>query len=264
DIPSRFCALLEKEEYRDSDSWGVHLLNMIDRGFQPDINISDQASGLKKAFEEVLPKTELRFDHFHIIKASKELIRFLKNRKESAITQAIVLYSRIEKAENRGKDHRFSDSLAMANVTMAAAEMRYERVDILCTWLQYDVLQLPSSCPAERENLFDFIVDELLAVADVPRIQSYVRSLINQKKDLLAVAYSLDKQFHDITWKYGVSLQDTWSIAYTARFDIQAPTYHVQSEKLESHIGPQYDQIEDEVLTVLASTHRCSSMVENL
>ena len=26
DIPSRFCALLAKEEHRDADSWGVHLL----------------------------------------------------------------------------------------------------------------------------------------------------------------------------------------------------------------------------------------------
>ena len=47
-----------------------------------------------------------------------------------------------------------------------------------------------------------------------------------------------------IAQKYGVSLHDTWSIGYTARFDIQAPTYHVQSEKLESRIGSQYDQIE--------------------
>ena len=151
----------------------------------------------------------------------------------------------------------------MANKTMAVAEMRYERVDILCTWLQYDVFQLPSSCPADREKLFDFIVDELLAVADEPRIQTYVRSLINQKDDLLAVAYSLDRKFHSIAQKYGVSLHDTWAIGYTARFDIQAPTYHVQSEKLESRVGSQYDQIEDDVLTALASTHRCSSMVEN-
>ena len=94
DIPSRFCALLAKETHRDADSWGVHLLDLGARGFQPDTNISDQASGLKKAFEYVLPNTELRFDHFHIIKASKDLVRFLKNRKESATTRAIVRYER--------------------------------------------------------------------------------------------------------------------------------------------------------------------------
>jgi len=265
DIPSRFCALLAKEEHRDADSWGVHLLDLVDRGFQPDNNISDQASGLKKAFEDVLPGTELRFDHFHTIKASKELIRVLKNRKISATTQAITLYERTEKAREKGKDHgRLSDQLAMAIQTMAAAEALHERVDILATWLQYDVLQLPSCCPADRETLFDFIVDELILLADEPRIQTYVRSLTHQKDDLLAVAHSLDKKFQGIAKKHGVSLHDIWAMAYVARFDIHAPTYHVQSDKLESRLGlPQYDEIEDDVLIALASTHRCSSIVEN-
>jgi hypothetical protein len=263
DINSRFCAMLEKEEHRDGDSWGVHLLDMIDRGFQPDINISDQAAGIKKAFADTLPETELRFDHFHIIKASKDLIRFLKNRKESAITRALTLYSRSEKARGKGKEQSFSVQLKEANKTMAETERRHERVDILCTWLQYDVLQLPASCPADREKLFDFIVEELSAVSDEARIQSYIRSLINQRDDLLAVAHSLNIKFQNMAEEHAVSIQDVWDICYTTRFDFHAITYHVQSEKLESRIGSKYDQIEDDVLKVLASTHRCSSMVEN-
>jgi len=39
DIPSRFCALLAIEVHRDADSWGVHLLDLGARGFQPDMNI---------------------------------------------------------------------------------------------------------------------------------------------------------------------------------------------------------------------------------
>ena len=30
DIPSRFCALLAKEEHRDADSWSVNLLDLVD------------------------------------------------------------------------------------------------------------------------------------------------------------------------------------------------------------------------------------------
>ena len=263
DINSRFCAMLEKEDHRDADSWGVHLLDMVDRGFQPDINISDQASGIKKAFEDVFPNTELRFDHFHIIKATKDLLRFLKNRKKSAATKAINLYLRMDKARMKGKGQRLSARLVSANNAMVTAEMLYEHVDILCTWLQYDVLQLPGSCPADREELFDFIVDQLQSVADEPRIQTYVRSLINQKSDLLAVAHSLDGKFQNIANKYGASIHDIWAICYIARFDMNAPTYHVRADELESRIGSLYDQIEDDVLAVLASTHRCSSMVEN-
>ena len=112
--------MLEKEEHRDADTWSVHLLDMNDRGFNPDVNISDQAAGLKKAFGDVLPETEHRFDQFHIIQASKDLIRFLKNRKESALTLTVTLYSRREKARETGKEHLFSDQLDEANKDMAA------------------------------------------------------------------------------------------------------------------------------------------------
>lgn len=67
---------------------------------------------------------------------------------------------------------------------------------------------------------------------------------------MLAVAHSLDKTFQGIAKKHDVLLCDIWAMAYTARFAIQAPTYHVQSEKLESRLGlPQYHEIEDDVLT---------------
>jgi hypothetical protein len=153
--------------------------------------------------------------------------------------------------------------LEEASQAMTETEILHERVEILCMWLQYDVLQLLCNCPADREELFDFIVSELSAASDDARIQPHVRSLINQRDDLLAVAHSLDHKFQEIAEKHAVSLQDVWDICYIARFDIHAITYHVQSEKLESRIGSQYDQIEDDALTVLASTHRCSSMVEN-
>ena len=238
---------------------------LIDRGFQPDINISDQASGLKKAFEDVLPKTELRFDHFHMIKASKELIRFLKNRKASATTRAIVLYARPEKAQKKGKDHPLSDQLAMANKTMAAAQMRYMSAST-------------SYAPGSNTMSFNSQATALRSGKDssTSSSMSCSRSLMNlgyrpmsghsstRKKTCWQSLTVWTNNFRASPKEYGVSLHDIWSIAYTARFDIQAPTYHVHSEKLESRIGlPQYDQIEDDVLTVLASTHRCSSMVEN-
>jgi hypothetical protein len=104
DINSRFCAMLEKEDHRDADTWGVHLLVMIDRGFKPDINISGQAKVIKKAFTDTLPETELCFDHFHIIQASKDLIRFLKNHKESALTRAVTLNSSRKKTRGKAKN----------------------------------------------------------------------------------------------------------------------------------------------------------------
>jgi hypothetical protein len=59
--------------------------------------------------------------------------------------------------------------------------------------------QLPTAnCPTDRAKRFDFMVEELSAVSDEASIQSTIRSLINQRDDLLAVAHSLDIKFQNM------------------------------------------------------------------
>ena len=106
---------LSREDHRDAETWQIHLLDLIEQGFQPEVNISDLASGMKSAFEEVLPDTEHRFDHFHLIKACKDLVRYLKNKRESAITRQIKLLKRMEKAKQKGKGNTLSAKLTQAN-----------------------------------------------------------------------------------------------------------------------------------------------------
>ena len=264
DIPSRFCAMLTKEDSRDTDAWGVSLLDIMQQGYHPEVNISDQGAGIRSAYEIVLPETHLRFDHFHLIKATKELLRCLKNRKESAITKAIVLHTKMEKAKEKKQGQQLSAKLAVANQAMKDAQALYELVDVLSTWLQYDVLQLPGINPKDREMLCDFIVEELSQVKEQHhRVAEYVRSLKHQKQHLLAVSHTLHEAFGKIAARYDVPIDDVWAICYGTRFDIQAPNYHLHSQPLDDKIGKCYDLIEDEVLAVMASTHRCSSMVEN-
>ena len=264
DIPSRFCAMLTKEERRDADTWAVSLLDIIPQGYQPAVNISDHAAGLKKGFEIALPDTHLRFDHFHLIKATNELLRCLKNQKASATTAVITLQWRMEKAKAKKKGRRLSAKLTVANQQLGDAQALYETVDTLCTWLQYDVLQLPGIKPEDREALYDFIVDVLSQVqAQHRRIANYVSSLKNQKPHLLAVSYTLHDAFQQIAATYDVAIDDIWAICYNTRFDSQALNYHLHSQPLADKLGECYDLIEDEVLAVMATTHRCSSMVEN-
>jgi hypothetical protein len=46
DAQSTFCFLLSLEEHRDGDTWGVRLLELVDRGFAPDATVADFGSGL--------------------------------------------------------------------------------------------------------------------------------------------------------------------------------------------------------------------------
>ena len=65
DAKSTFCFLLSPEEHRDADTWGIRLLELVDRGFAPEATIADFASGLRAGHQEALPGCPCRGDVFH-------------------------------------------------------------------------------------------------------------------------------------------------------------------------------------------------------
>ena len=265
DIPSRFCAKLSKEDRRDADSWEITLMDMTDKGFEPESVIIDQAAGLSKACENQLANTNIHYDHFHLIRDSKTLVRRLKSRKESMMTVAITLFEKRDRLRDKGKDTSgLSSQITEASAEACETNRLYEQVNTLCTWLQYDVLQHASFNPEDRDQLYDFIVEELALLRVHSQIDSFVRSLIFQKKRLLSVSHTLNSHFEIIANDQGISINDVWQICYFTRFEIQADRYHFYAQNLADKLGElDYDQIEDQVIEAMAKTPRCSSMVEN-
>ena len=265
DIPSRFCALLVKEDCRDYETWGVHLLDLIEQGFGPEISIIDSAKGLIKGFEEVLPKTVIRHDHFHIIMDLKDCGKFLSNKEASAVTAALKLLKRADKARNEEKKQPLKDAWNAALIDLNMREETCKMFKLLSSWMQYDVLQLAGLPPEARTELYDFIVTEMeaLALKHPHRIDAIVSSLKYQREALLDVSHALNKQFEAIARQYLVPIETIWAICYAARYELDSIKGHEASCELESLLGLQYEEIEDAVLHVLETTHRCSSMIEN-
>ena len=265
DIPSRFCALLVKEDCRDYETWGVHLLDLIEQGYGPETTIIDNAKGLIKGFEEVLPKTVIRHDHFHIIMDIKDCGKFLSNEEASAVTAALKLLNRADKARNEEKKQTLKDAWNTALIELNRLEETRKIFKLLSQWLQYDVLQLAGLEPGARTELYDFIVTEMeaLALKHPHRIDAIVSSLKYQREALLDVSHALNKQFEAIARQYLVPIETIWAICYAARYELDSIKGHEASCELESLLGLQYEEIEDAVLHVLETTHRCSSMIEN-
>ena len=69
-------------------------------------------------------------------------------------------------------------------------------IDILVNWMQHDVLEKPGLSPQAREQLYDFVVNELerLEAIQTHRIKAVRVALQNQKKQLLAFVGVLYKQ----------------------------------------------------------------------
>lgn len=265
DIASRFCALLANAEQRDYETWAIHLLDMQAQGYKPETTILDGAKGLTKGHEEALPATKLQYDHFHIIKDMKDCERFLKNQVASAVTAALKHYKKADNQRDEMQKNINMDIFSVALVELDQFEDAYNKFKLLSQWMQHDVLQLAGHSPEDRTMLYDFIVSEMdkLAVIHPHRISEILTSLKNQRGALLDVSNTLNNKFSELAAKYNQSIETVWSVCYVARYDFDSIKYNNKSSDLESVVGPRYDELENEVLSILETTHRCSSMVEN-
>ena len=57
DVAFTYGYLIEGVEHRDEDTWGYHLLNLMEQGFKPDYTIADGGSGLRTGQKAVMPET---------------------------------------------------------------------------------------------------------------------------------------------------------------------------------------------------------------
>ena len=66
DAASTYCYLLQGVERRDEDTWGCHLLDVMEQGFDPNYTIADGGSGLHAGQKVVMPEVPCHGDVFHI------------------------------------------------------------------------------------------------------------------------------------------------------------------------------------------------------
>ena len=185
--------MLSLEEHRDADTWGIRLLELVDRGFAPKATSADFASGLRAGHQEALPGRPCRGDVFHALDDVGPLVRYLENRAYEAIDTRTKLERKQAAAvrRRRRKDQSLVQKLWSARLAEAKAIAWADEVALLARWLRNDILSVAGPEYAIRRDLFDFVVAELRArePACSHRI-SPVRTLLeNQRDNLLAFAH---------------------------------------------------------------------------
>jgi hypothetical protein len=197
--------------------------------------------------------------------ALTDCAQFLKNRMDSAKTAAMELFSRSITTKNEDKEKKYTEEFVLAHEEFKHLENIYSAFKTLSSWLQHDVLQLAGKSPAERSMLYDFILSEMISLASKHphRIDAIVKAMKKRRDALLDITHTLNEKFSVLSVKYKVSIQTVWNICELARHSFDSPKYVEKVDELASFLGSTYDVIEDEVLLILESTHRCSSMVEN-
>jgi len=266
DVASTYCYLLASEEARDSTTWGVHLLDLEERGLHPEYTIADFGKGLRAGQAEAWPDVSCRGDHFHLVYGLTRMVTYLENRALSAISKREQLEKKMIAAKKQANGQSFSKRLAQARQAERRTIELADEVATLVQWMRYDILARVGPSYSIRAHLYDFVVEEFeVRQSQAPhRIGPIVRTLRNGREDLLAFAQELDTRLAHLA-------EETHVAPHLIRelFDLQGQPYtdstRGQTEaSLRRKLGDTFYPLHQRILQIIADTPRASSVVENL
>lgn len=266
DIPSLYCYLLTDEKQRDFDTWGMHLLDLKKKGFNPVRIFGDDASPLQAAHHYVFPNTPYDLDNFHIIRDLMDLRRYFRNRLKTAISERQTSEDKVAQGlfDRNLNDYTVAFKNAK-NIEISLHELSTS-IDTLVDWMEHDVLNMPGQPPKARYELFDFVLEEFqkLAKKHPHRIKAICITLKNQKFRLLAFTEVLNKKFQILADDIVFPIEKIWEMCYLQRYQHGGSNYAIRSLPLQDYFQYEFDEVEDKVIAALGTTERTSSMVENL
>lgn len=265
DTLSLYCHLLSKEDHRDSDTWAIHLWDLMDQGFNPDYTIADFAGGIRDGQATACPNIPCNGDVYHICQMLQKLKRFFANRAKSSLTALNKVNAQMEKAKEQGNAQQYSKKLAIAREKERKYRELLESISILVGWMQHDVLKIEGLDPKSRRDLYDFIVDEFKKLESIHshRIRPVRIALENQGNKVLAFVDVLNEKLKNLSQKYNVPLYLLWDLCELQRYSQESTTYHEKAVPLKRILKHKFYNLQNDVLKAMQSTPKASSAVEN-
>ena len=267
DAVSTYCYLLQGVAHRDEDTWGCHLLDVMEQGFDPTYTIADGGSGLRAGQKAVMPEVPCHGDVFHIQQQFEQVANGLVRQAQGATTQRIKLEQRMAKALlTNSMTQKLTIQLVSAKRREVGLVARAQDVKILLQWFSHDVLALAGPDLAERQELFDFIETELKQRAgkQYPTIRKLRKALHNQRDQLLAFAGVLDQKLAALAASFELPLQAVREVCLLYRKHDTSNAYWERWNQLHSQLSGKFHCVMKAVGEALEETPRASSMVENL
>jgi hypothetical protein len=268
DAASTFCFLLSREEHRDAETWGIRLLELVDRGFAPEATVADFASGLRAGHQEALPGRPCRGDVFHALYDVGPLVRYLENRAYETIAARAKLERQQAAVERRRgrRDRSLANKLSDARSAEAKAIALADEVALLARWLRDDILSVAGPESAIRRDLFDFVAAELRARESAcPHRIRPVRALLeNQRDNLLAFAGELDRDLTTLAQEWQISVATAREVLRVQSLPTGDPRRWRREAALREALRGRYHGVCADVQELSDRVVRASSLVENL
>lgn len=266
DIESTYCYHLSAEDHRDETTWGVHLLDLRERGLHPKYTVADGGTGLRAGQAAAWPDVPCYGDVFHAQYELGKLVRFLENRAASASSKLEKFEAKMLKAKKNGEGQKVSKSLALTRQKHKEISLLAEQISILSDWMREDVLSLAGPDIKIRRELFDFIVEEIEKQEAIfsYKIRPVRISLQNQRDILLGFVNELEKQFIALSEQSDVPLYLVQAVCELQGLNQESQFYWSQRLELQKKLGHKFFMVYQAVQEILENTPRASSLVENL
>lgn len=266
DPHSLYCYLLSQETSRDATIWGVHLLDLEERGLNLDYTLADFGKGLRKGQAEAWPDRPCRGDIFHLMQDLTRLTTYLENRALGAMSAREHLDKKMVKAKKKEQGHKLSKKLAHARLGEHQALMLCDEVCLLADWLKKDILSVVGPPLQVRQELYDFVVEELQQrQSQSPhRIGPVVNKLKNGRDDLLAFAQEIDQRLLLLTQQHQIAPELVRQVFLLQDLPLTDPERWQQEAVLRKQLGQAFYPVQQAIELIIASTYRASSVVENL
>ena len=268
DARSTYCYLLSREEHCDGDTWGVRLLELVDRGFRPRAAVADSGPGLRSGHKQALGGVPCRADVFHCLYEVGPLVGYLEKRAYQAMETVEKLTRKQQRHEWRHgrQDRKVAGQLLQAGQAMAAAIAVAQDVATLYDWLRQDILGLAGPDFATRRELLDWLVAELQQREKQcqDRIRPVRVLLAKQGKELLAFAEQLDRDLAAVAARWQVGVSTARAVLTMQQLSQRQPRRWQQEARLRQQLGGRFDGLSAAVAELSGQVVRASSLVENL
>ena len=195
-----------------------------------------------------------------------ELVNFLSRRAAAATSHRQKLDSEMDKAKLQGRGHTLSTKLTLVRKAELQALQLVNDVKTLMHWLNHDILALAGPSLEERQELFDFIVEELNQRENqlAHRLRPLRTALKNQRDDLLAFAQVLEQKLLEIAQHFDTPLDLVRAVCLLHRKKPSSCAYWQRWNHLHHLLAGKFHLLMAAVSQALQQTPRASSLVENL
>ena len=266
DADSTYCYLLSLENSRDGDTWALRLMELGDKGLQPDYTVADGGLGLRAGQTLAWPDIPCRGDVFHALLDMGRLTVYLENRAFGAMSALEKTEAKMTKAKRKGQGNKYSKRLAVAGQAEAAAINLADDISTLAGWLRNDILSLAGGNVDTRRQLLDFVIESLRQREHLRphRIRPVRIMLENQRDLLLAFAQEIDDRLIASANELNLDPSDMRRLFNQRIKERASDQDHIADDIPCEQSDEQSGAAEQSVRKIIAGVVRASSIIENI